>query len=152
MLRIFRKGMGQYEDLGMGGEGGWDNEVHENVITQGSCGRLKAPLLHDTNQDLSFWIEKQNSFSTWNAKRRIDQLKNSKISLLAFFNSDPLIKRKSLKAIFIRMPLKPLIVFIYLFVVRLGFLDGKSGFYFCILRAIHEFNIGAKIYEMKQNR
>ena len=35
MLRLFRRGKGEYEDLGMRGEGGWDNEVHENIIVDG---------------------------------------------------------------------------------------------------------------------
>lgn len=31
MLRLFRKGRGAYEDLGMRGEGGWDNEVNKEL-------------------------------------------------------------------------------------------------------------------------
>ena len=151
MLRIFKKGYGDYEDLGMGSEGGWDNEVHENIIVQGTSSRLKASLLHETNQDLSFWIEKQNSFSTWNAYRRFDQIKNKKIGIKALFSNDPLLKRKAMKALFIKMPFRPLIVFMYLYIFRLGFLDGRSGFYFCILRSIHEFNISAKMFEIKRN-
>ena len=39
-------------------------------------------------------------------------------------------------------------MFLYLYFIKLGVLDGVPGFYFCMLRAIHEFNISAKIYEM----
>lgn len=149
MLRLFRKGKGEYEDLGMRGQGGWDNEVHENIVLEGTCGRLCAPLLHETNEDLSFWIRKQNEFSTWNAIRRMEQLRQPKPSLLSFFSGDPLKQRKLLKAWFIRLPFRPLVMFLWLYVFKLGILDGRSGFYFCMLRAIHELNIAAKVYELK---
>src|SRR5262249_54201523 len=51
MLRLARTGRAEYEDLGMRGEGGWDNEVHEHLIVDGRVGRLKSYLLHDSNQD-----------------------------------------------------------------------------------------------------
>ena len=149
MLRFFRKGKGEYEDLGMRGEGGWDNEVHENIVVDGPCARLKSPLLHETNQDLAFWIRKQNEFSTWNAIRRMEQLKQPVPSVFSLFSGDAVKKRKFLKAIFIRLPFQPILMFFWLYLFKFGFLDGRGGFYFCALRASHEFNIAAKIYELK---
>jgi len=148
MLRLLRKGKGAYENLGMLGEGGWDNEVHENIVVNGRTARLTAPLLHDTKQDLSFWIKKQNEFSDWNAARRRLQLKEPRPALRDFFSSDPLTRRKSLKRLFLELPGKPLLVFFYLFLFKRGFLDGREGFYFCSLRAIHEFNVSAKMFEL----
>lgn len=149
MLRLFRKGKGEYEDLGMRGQGGWDNEVHENIIVDGKSGRLQATLLHETNEDLAFWIRKQNEFSTWNAIRRMEQLKQPVPSIFSLLSGDALKKRKFLKAVFIRLPLQPVLMFLWLYVFKLGILDGRSGFYFCALRAIHEFNIAAKVFELK---
>ena len=40
-------------------------------------------------------------------------------------------------------------MFCYLYIVRLGVLDGRPGAYFCALRAVHELNIGAKMYESR---
>ncbi|MFT7512319.1 MAG: glycosyltransferase involved in cell wall biosynthesis [Candidatus Omnitrophota bacterium] len=148
MLRLFRNGKGCYEDLGMRGEGGWDTEVHENVIVEGKVGRLSEVLDHHSNQALSFWIAKQNEFSDWNAKRRLDQLKEPLPPFTQLFSGDPAKTRKYLKALFIRMPAKPSLLFLYLYVYKRGFLDGRAGFYFCRLRAMHELNICAKVYEM----
>ena len=47
------------------------------------------------------------------------------------------------------MPLKPLWLFLYLYVAKLGFLDGRAGAFFCALRAAHELNIDAKLYELR---
>ena len=151
MLRLFRKGKAQYEDLGMRTQGGWDAEVHENIVSDGICRRLINPLDHESNQDLSFWIGKQNEFSDWNAARRLTQLKLPLPPISAFFSTDPVKRRKLLKALLIRLPGKPLLMFFFLFVIKKGFLDGIEGYYFCKLRAMHEFNIGVKVFESRKN-
>jgi glycosyltransferase involved in cell wall biosynthesis len=148
MLRLIRKGAGEYEDLGMRAEGGWDNEVHENIVIKGNTACLKNTLLHESNNNLSQWINKQNQFSDWNTIRRIRQMQDKRPSMRNMWSKDPLKRRRYLKALFLRTPCKPLIMFIYLYFIKLGMLDGVPGFYFCMLRAIHEFNISAKIYEM----
>lgn len=152
MLRLFRHGKGAYEDLGMRGEGGWDAEVHENVVVNGRCGKLKGLLDHDSNENLSFWIKKQNEFSDWNAKRRLDQLQQPIPSVRYLFSGDPGKTRKLLKALFLRLPGKPAILFFYLYIWKRGFLDGRAGYYFCKLRQMHELNINAKVFELQQNR
>jgi len=50
------------------------------------------------------------------------------------------------------MPLRPLIVFFYLYVYRLGMLDGRAGFYFSRMRAIYEFCVDLKVMEAKRRR
>ena len=149
ILRLVRRGAGEYEDLGMREEGGWDNEVHENIVVNGRTACLNSTLLHESNQSLSYWIDKQNQFSNWNAKRRIYQLKEKIPPMRNIWSSDPLKRRKFFKALFIRTPGKPFIIFAFLYFFKLGILDGISGFYFCMLRAMHELNISAKIYEMR---
>lgn len=149
MLRLFRKGKGEYEDLGMRNEGGWDNEVHENIVIQGKTARLHSWLIHESNESLSYWIRKQNEFSDWNAARRLIQMREPMPSARFLFSKDPLQKRKFLKALYIRLPCKSLLMFLYLYVVRLGMLDGAAGYYFCRLRGIHEFNIQAKVLEAR---
>ncbi len=147
MLRLVRRGRGEYEDLGMRGEGGWDNEVHEHLLVPGKTARLKSWLRHESRQSLSHWIAKQNEFSDWNAVRRARQLQEGMPPIAHLFARDPLRRRKWLKALYIRLPMKPLLMFVYLYVFRLGCLDGRAGYYFCALRAGHEMNVDAKHYE-----
>jgi len=148
MLRLFRKGRAEYEDLGMRSEGGWDNEVHENIVVDGKAGRLHELMLHESREDLEFWIAKQNQFSTWNAARRLHGMREP-APLWWLFSGDPLRKRKALKRLYLRMPCKPLLTFTWLYIVRLGFLDGEAGLRFCALRAGHEAIINAKVMESK---
>jgi glycosyltransferase involved in cell wall biosynthesis len=150
MLRLFRTGLGEYEDLGLREEGGWDNEVHENVRLLGRSGRLKSYLLHESRASLDSWIAKQNAFSTWNAARRLQHAGAAhRHDYKNLFSADPLAQRRSLKAIYLHLPGKPFLMFLYLYLLRGGFLDGRAGYYFCALRAAHELNIEAKMYERR---
>jgi len=151
ILRLFRLGYGQYEDLGMRGEGGWDTEVHENIVVSGPVGFLKGHLLHESRQTVSGWICKQNEFSDWNAARRIQQLQEPIPRLSKAVFRDPVARRKWMKAVFLRLPFKPALVFLYLYVFKLGFLDGLPGAYFCLLRAMHELNTCVKVYELRRS-
>jgi len=151
MLRLFRHRMGRYEYLGMTNEGGWDVEVHENVVLgKGTAGRLKNPLVHQSRKDLSYWLSKQNDFSDWNAKLR---LKGNELyvnyGLRDLMATDANIRRKALKRIFLRLPFKSALLFLYLYLWKRGFLDGREGYYFCRLRAQHEFHAQVKMFELK---
>ena len=149
MLRLIKKEKGRFEDLGMRGEGGWDAEVHENMIVAGECGKLNALLDHD-NHELDRWISKQNEFSTWNAARRHRQLQEPLPPIAWLLSGDPVRYRKILKSIFIRLPFRASFMFLYLYLFKLGFLDGKAGYFFCRLRAMHELNISAKMFELER--
>lgn len=152
MLRLVRYGKGEYEDLGMRSEGGWDNEVHENIVVQGKTSRLESPIIHESNDGLSSWIAKQNQYSDWNAVRRGQQANERFPGWRNLLTDDPLLRRRFLKAVYLRLPFKPMMIFLYLFIFRMGFLDGREGFYFCALRAAHELNISAKMYELGLRR
>ena len=52
-----------------------------------------------------------------------------------------------MKRIFVRLPLRSLVKFLWIYVVRLGFLDGIPGLIFSFLMAEHEMNINIKRYE-----
>ena len=145
MPRIFKNKFAQYENLGMTDEGGWDNEVHEHLIINGKIKKLNSKLIHKTRNDLHFWLSKQNDFSSWNAKRRI--IKNN-----AELNNEFFKKKRIVKFIFSKLPFKPLLIFLYIYIIKLGFLDGRVGYHFAVCRAIHEYQNNLKIYEFKKHK
>jgi hypothetical protein len=124
-------------------------EVHENIVVKGRARKLTHYLWHESQTSLTRWIQKQNEFSDWNAVRRLRQKKEPLPGIRTLFSRDPLQHRRFLKAIYLRLPCKPLLMFLYLYFVKLGFLDGKAGRIFCWLRAAHELNIDAKLYEFR---
>ena len=116
---------------------------------QGRTARLRNWLIHDSNERLAHWLNKHNQYSTWNAERRRRQLAEPVPSPAALWSSDPGARRRFLKAVYLRLPLKPVLMFLLLYVFRGGFLDGRAGLYFCALRAAHELNIDAKLFEQR---
>lgn len=147
MLRLFRKGMGEYENLGLTNEGGWDNEVHENLYVRGEYKKLQNYMLHESRQDLSYWLAKHNQFSDWEVKRNRILKRQTITNPFSLLKASPAEKRKWLRVLFLKMPMQPLLMFVYLFVFKRGFLDGRAGYYFCRLMAWYFFIINVKTYE-----
>ncbi len=67
-------------------------------------------------------------------------------------SSDPIDRRRALKRLAFRLPMRPLLVFFYWYVVRLGFLDGRAGFAFSSMRASYELFIDLKMLEAERRR
>ena len=73
-----------------------------------------------------------------------------KLSLRNLFSTDPTIRRKSIKQIAYRLPLRPFLVFCYLYFFRFGFLDGVPGLTYCRLRSMYEHMIDVKVKELRR--
>lgn len=151
-LRLFKHRLGRYErleteELASAG----DVEVHEHVVLQGRAGFLREPLLHLDYKDLHRFIERHNNYSTWDAKMRLHLLEGGKFSreIPARLFGNPVERKRWLKRLWVRLPCRPLLRFVYIYILRLGFLDGKPGFIYAVFKAIQEFHINAKMWEMK---
>jgi hypothetical protein len=48
------------------------------------------------------------------------------------------------------VPAKPLALFIYMYVLRSGFLDGRAGLALCLFHAFQEFMVGLKLAELRR--
>ena len=49
----------------------------------------------------------------------------------------------------LRLPMRPLVRFMYAYILRLGFLDGRPGLVFCGLLAFYDFLASANRYEQQ---
>jgi hypothetical protein len=52
--------------------------------------------------------------------------------------SEPLHRRRALKHVSYTLPARPLLRFLYQYVLRGGFLDGRAGLHYCRLLARYE--------------
>jgi hypothetical protein len=64
------------------------------------------------------------------------------------FTRDPLRRRQAAKSVLYAMPGRPLIVFLGLYLIRGGFLEGRAGLTYCALRAWYEMMIDLKYREL----
>ena len=127
-----------------------EREINEEYHTDGKVGFLKEHLIHyPFNRGISYWFERHNRYSSMEAEVLFSETQSTQ-SIKDLFSSDPALRRKALKQIAYRLPCRPVLVFGYLYVVRLGILDGRPGLIYCILRCIYEYLIDIKAKEMQQ--
>jgi hypothetical protein len=62
----------------------------------------------------------------------------------------PTIRRKALKQLLYRLPCRPFIVFLYLYVIRMGFMDGFPGYTYARMRQMYEKMIDLKVKELRR--
>ncbi|MCC7463804.1 MAG: glycosyltransferase family 2 protein, partial [Gammaproteobacteria bacterium] len=93
------------------------------------------------------WIARHDRYSTMEAKLRLEQ-RGARLPLRALLSADPLRRRKAQKVLAYALPGRPLLMFLALYVLRGGFLEGRAGYTYCRLRAWYEFMIDVKYREL----
>ena len=135
-LALFKKSQGRYERIDEDQWSRLDMEIHEHAIVEGEIGRIMSPVTHHDFRGLSHYIEKHNEYSSWEAQRYCQSRLEMKRTL----------RQKVKGSLLGTWWLGPL-VFLYLYFVRMGCLDGKKGFMFAALKSQYFFQIKCKIEE-----
>jgi glycosyltransferase involved in cell wall biosynthesis len=147
-LALFRRGKGRYEcrlkeqDASMA-----DMEVHEHVVVEGATAKLRNPLIHHNVESLSRYILKHDQYSNWESQVLLQRGDDKELppSLLGTQAQ----RRRWLKRKLFAVPGSPVLLFLYRYVLRFGFLDGVPGLIYCGFQAVQMFHTKAKIYEAK---
>ena len=130
-------------------------EVHERVIVDGAVGVISTPLIHEDFKGLAAYIDRHNQYSSWEAGVRSRNFNTRRygektITPRLFGNAQE--RRRFLKNIAVRMPSEPTLWFLYHYVFRLGFLEGKRGLIAAQIRASYVSQARAKLYELELAR
>lgn len=132
------------------GEVSVKRDVNEEYWTSGKKDYLKSHFIHyPFNKGIAFWLERHNRYSSMEAEALVKEVQGS-LRLRDLFSSAPTIRRRFLKQLAYRLPCRPLLVFCYLYFVRMGFLDGVPGLTYCRLRSMYEYMIDLKVKELRQ--
>src|SRR5713101_2997067 len=151
-LSLFRKGRGRFEcrlkdqDASMA-----DMEIHEHVVVDGTTAELRNALVHHNVDSLSRYILKHNEYSNWEARVLLQPERDSEEMSADLFGTQAQ-RRRWLKRNLYRLPGSPVLLFLYRYVFRLGFLDGVPGLIYCAFQAVQMFHSKAKIYELRTGR
>jgi glycosyltransferase involved in cell wall biosynthesis len=151
-LRLFKHQKGRYENLNTEDiPNTGDNEVHEHVILQGKVGYLKNDMLHEDFRDLYHWLERHNRYSNWEARVYFNLLtgKDDSGTIGANLFGDAVQRKRFLKKVWVHLPFKPFVRFILFYIIQRGFLDGKAGYIYARLLSQYEYQIGVKLYELR---
>ena len=152
---LFRSGKTRFERLVEDSADSLDMEVHERILVNGKLASLKTPLIHEDFKGLNAYIDRHNKYSSWEASVRDAFLRGSSAQQNAvrpnlFGNHQE--RRRFLKMFAMRMPFEPQLWFLYHYIFRLGFLEGRPGLIASQIRAGYIAQVRAKLFELaRQN-
>ena len=141
-MRLFRPQKMRYERL-----------VNPISIPDGPVGQVTGFLDHyPFSKGVSHWLNRHNSYSTFEAQQIIEnRKKNAEFSIQKTLTASDFHERRyHQKELFYRLPARPLIKFLILYIGKGGFLDGRAGLTYSILQSIYEYMIVLKVREYEE--
>lgn len=99
--------------------------------------RLRASYLHDLSSGgAEEWLERHRRYAR--AEARQQAAASAGIHLRNLLSTEPLLRRRAIKALSYKLPARPTLRFLYQYFLRGGFLDGPEGLHYCRLLARYE--------------
>ena len=139
---LLKRGFNRYEDTGLVNLPVMTElEVHYQPEATGEVGRTAGLLAHHDLDPVRTWFDRHNKYSDWEA----------------YIHADPAMRRsvRSSKSLqgqrFDVVPFKPVAFWVYSYIVRGGFLDGRAGLDYAVALATYYWQIGLKTRELQQN-
>lgn len=121
-------------------------DVNEEYRACGRAEQLDGHILHyPFGKGGDWWFERHIRYSTLEARTLLKERVERPIRISALFSGKPATRRATLKQIAYRLPGRPYLVFLYLYLLRGGFLDGGAGFHYAQMRLAYEIMIDAKM-------
>jgi glycosyltransferase involved in cell wall biosynthesis len=112
---------------------------------------LENDLIDENLKGLDEWLERQNRYSTKDAEYEIARAAVP-ADWAGIVSGDALRRRASLKELAARLPFRPTLYFLYSYVYRRGFLDGRDGLAFCRMKAVYQRMVEVKKRELRRKR
>ena len=147
-LRVYKKSKGAMEDRWM------DEHIKvDGVVVHSNIDVIESN--YDRQENISLWTNKHNSYSTREAVELLIAKHNlHKIDTVANFWGNKTERKRWLKEnLYFNVPLflRPFMYFVYRYIFKFGFLDGKEGFIFHTLHAFwYRFLVDTKVYQIEK--
>lgn len=129
----------------------YERDAHSRCLTEGPEGRLNAHFIHYSfNKGMNAWYDKHNRYSSSEARETVTSLREKRVPWRDLLSGVPEVRRRALKELSMRLPFRPAARFVYMYVLRGGFLDGREGYHYCQLLAAYEYMIVIKTEELRR--
>jgi glycosyltransferase involved in cell wall biosynthesis len=138
-LRLFRNGRGRCEN----------RKYDQHFMANGPTAQLANPMIDDIRISLGEWTSRHNRW----ADAEVDELLAPTHGVIAGGSGDPVAEKRAQRGLYYRQPLflRALLLFLYRYVFKLGFLDGREGLIFYVLQTFwFRFLVDAKLYERRK--
>ncbi|HWB19063.1 MAG TPA: glycosyltransferase, partial [Phycisphaerales bacterium] len=139
-LRLLRPGKGRYED----------REVHEHIIVDGPTGYIDEPMLHNDRRGLEHYMAKHNRYSTLEARSILQELRNPNTEAAAHLTGQTRRRRWLKRYVMPWVPFPGTFRFLYMYIFRLGILDGGAGLEFCKFISMYDALVALKFRDLKR--
>jgi glycosyltransferase involved in cell wall biosynthesis len=127
-----------------------ERPINEEYHADGDVSVLNCHLHHyPFNKGFAAWLAKHDRYSSMEAELRAGSVQAAP-PFLDLFRGEVRDRRRALKAFAYRLPGRPLLVFIGLYILKGGVFEGRAGLTFSLLRAVYEFMIDCKYVELKR--
>jgi glycosyltransferase involved in cell wall biosynthesis len=120
--------------------------VGERACIDGPVNRLRNDIVDEDQKGLVAWLHKHVRYAQLEAQRRSTPSLPHRLRALRSNHSGetrPLIRTLLKDVVFPSVPAKPVALFIFMYVIRLGLLDGRVGLRFCFYHAWYEATVTA---------
>jgi len=104
-----------------------EDEVHEKVVPDGDVEKISGDLMHESEETMQQYLEKQDCYTTLQAQR---------------------LKADGKRGSAIKMALSPLFRFIKFYFIRLGILDGFPGLIHILIGCRNSFTKQVKLIRL----
>jgi glycosyltransferase involved in cell wall biosynthesis len=146
-LRLFKHKLGRYEKITDLNTASGDNEIHEHVVVDGPTGKLSSIMDHHAFPTIDSFVEKHNRYSNWEAV--VESTSQDDESAL---QHNSVKGKRRLRKIFRRLPFRPTLRFLYVYLWQGGILDGWPGYVFARLHGQYEFLSQSKAKALLRSR
>lgn len=143
-LALFRVGAGEYERIDEDRWSHLDMEIHEHPVLQGTVGEIEARIEHRDDRGLEHWRSKHAEYSSWEARRAL-MLRAGHVASASVHSPRQRRKYELLGKWWL-----PWAYFLHMYVLKLGFLDGRPGLAYAWEKAKYFRDIGRKMRELER--
>lgn len=138
-LRLFKRGRARYED----------RRVHEHMVVDGPTAYLKHWMIHEDRRGMEHFFAKHNRYSTLEAQDILDTPEPWP-GLHRFLTDRKARRRFGKSRMLPLLPVPWIWRMLYMYVGRLGFLDGRAGWMLCNFLGNYEFLVQIKLRDLKR--
>jgi hypothetical protein len=138
-LRLFRRGRGRCET----------RKYDQHFRADGPTARLDWPMIDDIRLPLAEWTARHNRW----ADMEVEEILNPDRTAILGGTGNPVAEKRAQRDRYYRQPLflRALLLFLYRYIWKRGFLDGTEGLIFYVLQTFwFRFLVDAKLYERRK--
>jgi glycosyltransferase involved in cell wall biosynthesis len=128
----------------------FSNRGHaETQEVRGGIEDLEHDLIDENLKGMEEWLDRQRRYASRDAEHELEW-EGAALDWPGLASGDPQRRRATLKQAAARLPFRPALYFLYSYLLRGGFRDGKEGLLFCRMKASYQRMVVRKKRDLRR--